>query len=641
MASVVLSGSEVSTPPPATHINFNFDQVDVRFLVKLAGDVTGKKFILDQAVEGKVTLITHAKIPADEVYPFLLSVLDASGFAVIEQNGLYRVIAREARSVPVAPVIDSETETFGSGLITKIISVRHVNATDLRRILEPMVDGGKTGSLNAFESTNHLIITDTAANVRRLELIIAQIDKPGAARVIEHYPLTNALAVNLADELNQAVSGLRSRTVTEGEKIRQRLARGEGLDATLSDVVAVPAPHSNSLILAGTPSQVAQLKDLILKLDVATKAVYGNLQAIFLKYQSAEEIAKSLTALLSRNAEKNTDRQVIAIEANLANNALMVDAAPQDFEMVKHLVETLDLPPPQVLVEVMIAELTMGEGHDYGVEFMSSAAPKQGSTVIVGGSRTDLAEDTLLADVLSGIVPYGLSFGVADGTYTDAQGNVVPSFPFLMNLNAFKYDSNFKILSNVPLWAQNNQEASVTIGKNIPVLKSTIEGGSGTARDVIENIERLDVGIKLKVTPQVNPNNEVCLQLNPSIEAIVESSSDGKAFTPTIARREVSTTLTVPSGQTVAISGLIREDLVETERRIPFLGAIPLVGVFFRNSVKDYERSNLIIFVTPTVVRTREESEALTSRWREQTIGNSLSNSVLESLSEPVTHQTD
>lgn len=630
-ACCLLTLSRAESPPAApaaggegTFVNFNFDQVDVRFLVKLAGDITGRRFVVDPAVEGKVTVVTPAQIPAEEVYPLLLAVLEAAGYAVLEQDGVCRVVARAPRPVPAAPVLPPDAPPTGGALVTKVIKLEHVGAAELRRMLEPMVDGGKSGALAALETTNHLVVTDTADNIRRLEAVIAQIDQPGAARVTELYALQHAVARNMADELNQAISGLRARADTEGERIRQRLARSEGGGAALSEAVVVAAPHSNSLILAGTPAQVAEIKDLIARLDVEPRALTGHLQAIFLKYLSAEDAAKSLTALLARNAEKNADRSIIAIEANLANNALMVDAAPQDFEMVRQLVEKLDLPPPQVLVEVMIAELTLGDGHDYGAEFLSSASPEQDSTVIVGGSRVNEGEDRLLAEVVQGVVPQGLTFGLANGSYTDANGNVVPRFPFLMNVNALKYESNFKILSNVPLWAQNNQEASVTIGKNIPILKSTIEGGSGTARDVIENIDRIDVGIKLKVTPQVNPDGEVCMRLNPSIEAVLEATTDGKAFTPTIARREVTTTLTVPSGETIVISGLIREDNVEKERRVPFLGSIPLLGWIFRHSVKGVERTNLLIFVTPSVARTREEAAALTGRWRDKAVGDAM-----------------
>ena len=223
-----------------------------------------------------------------------------------------------------------------------------------------------------------------------------------------------------------------------------------------------------------------------------------------------------------------------------------------------------------------------------------------------------------MSKVSSGVAPNGLTFGVAKGSYVDNDGNVVPYYPFLLNIVAQQTKNKMKILSNLPLWTQNNQQATVTIGKNIPMLKSTISAGAGTARDVIENIERVDVGIKLTVTPHVNPNNEILMKINPSIEAIIEASTGGQDYTPTIAKREVTTTITVPDGDTVIISGLIREDNVSKETKVPFLGSIPIIGFFFRSKSEAIERTNILIFVTPhsttNALRRAELNKNITAR---------------------------
>ena len=299
--------------------------------------------------------------------------------------------------------------------------------------------------------------------------------------------------------------------------------------------------------------------------------------------------------------------------------------------MVRELIEQLDHPPEQVLVEVLFAEITVQEGSDIGVEFLAMGTPSEGSSLMIGGLRTAEEESDLMSSIMSGIVPGGLTFGVAKGSYTDSEGNVVPSIPALINLKAIREHGHFKILSSIPLWTQNNQEASVNIGKNIPVLTSTIAGGSGTARDIIENIERIDVGIKLTVTPHVNPNNEVLMKLNPSIEAIIETSTEGKSFTPTIAKREVSTTLTVPNHQTIVISGLISENTVKRVRKIPILGSIPLLGWLFRHTIETSERSNLLIFVTPHVINNFNDAAELTSRLKART-GITLTNSAAATI---------
>lgn len=600
-------------------VNFSFDQVDIRFLVKLVGDLTGRRFVIDKIIEGKITVVTPPQIPVSEIYPLFLAILEAGGCAVVERDGIYHVIARESRQIPVAPVLGAEEALSRDGIVTKVIHVSNLSVADLKKVLEPMVSQGKTSALGVLEATNHLIITDSADNIRRIEKIIAQIDKAGLARGTEIVTLKYAAAQDMAAELNQAISGAAAKQDgSAGARLKQRLPQADGTPAMPSDALVVAAPHSNSLILVGTPGQLADLKHIIERMDVEPQTGRGHLKAVFLKYLSSDEAAKSLTALLAKGVDK-PQNQKISIESNIANNALLVDAAPQDFEMVKELVTQLDQPPLQVLVEVMFAELTMAKGSDIGVEFMAGGAPGSGNTIAIGGMKTTEGDDQLAAQVMNGLVPNGLTFGVAKGSYTDSSGKVIPYFPALVNVNALKTGSKFNILSNIPLLTQNNQQASVTVGKNIPILKSTVSAGAGTARDYIENIDRIDVGIKLTVTPHINPDGEVLMKLNPCLEAVLQESTGGKPFTPTIAKREVTTTMTVPNNDTVVISGLIREDTVTSERKIPFLGSLPLLGWLFRHKVDNVERTNLLIFVTPHVATNLSDIADLSSGMRGRT----------------------
>lgn len=625
----LLAGMQFSASQPApaaapasaqadAFVNFSFDQVDIRFLVKLVGELTGRRFVIDKAIDGKVTVVTPPQIPLSEVYPLFLAILEAGGCAVVERAGIYHVVPRAERSTPLAPVLEAGQPTPAEGVITKVIHVVNHNVVELSQLLAPMVDQGKTGALGVLEATNHLIITDAAANIQRIEQIIAQIDQPGLARITEVIALQHAAAQDLANELNQAISGVAARRDTPGERLKQRLPRADGTPAMPSDALVVAAPHSNSLLLVGTPAQVADLKNIIARMDTRPQTGHGHLKAIFLKYLSSEDAAKSLTALLAKGGDKPQNLS-IALESDVANNALLVDAAPQDFEMLHQLVQQLDQPPQQVLVEVLFAELTMGQGSDIGAEFMAGGSPDNGSTVAVGGLKTSEGEDKLAAQIMNSIVPNGLTFGIAKGSYVDAAGQVVPYFPALLNLNAIQRNVKFNILSNIPLLTQNNQEASVTVGKNIPILKSTVSAGTGTARDYIQNIERIDVGIKLKVTPHINPNGEVLMKLNPALEAVLEESTGGMALTPTIAKREVTSTMTIPNHATVVISGLIREDLVSSVRKVPILGSIPGLGWLFRHKVESLERTNLLIYVTPHVASNLYELADLSSRLRAQT----------------------
>ncbi len=593
-------------------VNFNFDQVDLRLLVRLVGEMTGRRFVLDDSLTGKVTVITPTRIPVEESYPLLVSILEASGFTVAEQGGTHRIIKLAEGGFSGVPVTSGPTEAREAGLMTKVIQVQNVSVVEVRKALEPLVRGGKTGAISTFAPGNHLIITDTASTIRQVEQILAELDRPGASRDIEIIALKHASADDLARQLSAAIRGRDS----AGDKVSRHLQQvSEGGSSLPVDLVIVPAPQANSLVVVGTPMEMNDIRAIVTRLDVEPVSGYGRLHALFLKYLSAEEAAKNLNALLAKTADKD-QRASIALEHNVANNALIVDASQQDFESLKTLMAQLDQVPQQVLVEVVIVEMNADQNLDLGVTLSTVDQPKDGTTTVLGRSRPGEV-DSVMDAVQNGVYPQGIAIGVAHGTY-EVAGNVLPSIPLM--IQALARDRDIKILSNVPLWAQNNVEASVNVVQNIPILRSTIEGGSGTARDTIQNIDRLDVGIKLKLTPHVNPDNEITLKLNPSIEAIIDEGSSETQFTPTIAKREVSTTVTVSNENTVIISGLIREDTVKDVYKVPFLGDLPLIGFFFRSKSERKNRTNLLIFVTPHIVTDRAQAERMKAQLEARTL---------------------
>ena len=506
-----------------------------------------------------------------------------------------------------------------SGVVTKIFHLQHVSASEVLRLLESQGGRGGGAGAGAIEETNHLIVTDTAENIRRIAKIVDEIDRPGLAEITEVLPLKFAGAAKLAEALNSALAESESR----GDRLKQRLPSVPGRGTARRRVAAVvPSPHSNSLVLVGTAAQIAELKRLIAKMDVDQPMGSGRFNAIFLKYLSAEEAANQINALLTKSTGKDGTAapRAIAIEASPANNALLVDATPGDQEMVRQLVEKLDQVPEQVLITLVIAELAVSENLNVGVELMALDMPSDsGSTVVQGSTRTSEGTESLMNAVQTGLFPRGITIGLATGTRIDDDGKVVVGYPAMINLDALKKNARFKILSETALEAQNNREATVSIVNEIPILKSTIQGGSGTSRDVIQNIERVDVGIRLKLTPHVIPGGDVRMDLNPSIEAVIDPGPAGTPFTPTIARREVSTTVTVPSGKTIIIAGLTREDKTMVKTRVPILGSIPLLGVLFRHNVEGIEKTNLLIYVTPRIVTDVAAAEQVVDEWETKT----------------------
>lgn len=384
----------------------------------------------------------------------------------------------------------------------------------------------------------------------------------------------------------------------------------------------VAAPHSNSLILVGTMSQIQALRELIAKMDVDVPAGRGRLNAIFLRHLSAEEAAENISALLAKRDGKDAtpDSHRIAIQASPSSNALLVDASPGDFDVVKNLIEQLDEAPDQVHINVLILEVSTSEGLELGVDLAAVDMPAGvGDSVVQGGFSLGDSAGGLLNAVQSGVFPRGLSVGVAHGSSVGSDGALQVGYPGLFNIDAVKKNGRFKVVSETSLQSLNNKEANVSVVNEIPILKSEISGGSGTSRDIIKNIERMDVGVKLKITPHVIPGGEIRMELNPSIEAVIDSGSEDTEFTPTIARRQVESTVTVKDGRTIVIAGLTRQDELESVKRVPILGSIPLLGWLFRRTETSMERRDVLIFVTPTVVSEIAAADAVRQRWEEKT----------------------
>lgn len=607
--AAAVGGSGAAQEPRAgtvASINFSFDNADIRLLIKLVGEVTRRRFVVDERVVGQVTVLPPGPVRLDEVYPLFLSILEARGFTVVERDGAGFVVPLPERGTMIPEVSAAGAEA--AGLATRIFQLRHVSAAEVARGIEPLVRGAKAGGLAVFGGTNHLIVTDTAANLRRVASVLEELDRPGAARAIEIISLRHASAEEIAAQVMTAMTGAERAGVRVSRHLRQ-VAEGDA--AAPGDVLVVPAAHSNSLVLVAPPVPLAEMKRIIALLDVESVSGGGRLNAVFLKYLGAEDAAKSLNAVLAKTAEKDA-RQRIAIEPNPPNNALIIEAAPRDFQWVKELLETLDRPPQQVMIEILIAEVSLGSQLDLGVTWSTVEQPKDGETTALARSRPG-SVDTLADAISKGVFPQGLAVGVARGTYASG----APRVPFL--LEALKQNRDVRILSNVPLWAQNNKEATVSVVDNIPLLRSTIEGGSGTARDVIQNIDRADVGIKLRVTPHVNPDRQITIHLNPSIEAIVDPGPTDTAFAPTIAKREIQTTVTVADGTTVVLGGLIRQDRIRRVSRVPLLGDIPVLGHLFRYTSDRTQRNNLLIFVTPTVVSDEGRAEEMRRRLEART----------------------
>lgn len=593
-------------------VTFDFNEVELKTLIQLVYENTNNRFILDDAIAGKKVSLVAEKIPVDELFSFAVTVIESMGYATIKRDGAYELIELPKRGAPPGEFVPGGGTIPAVGYITKVFKLQHVEAEPIRKVLEKMVRGGSEGAVQAFPANNNVIVTETAANLRRVENMIRDLDRPEQKGTIEVVPLKHSSPTELARTLSNAISASQSSAQAYINQIRANTGGG----TRPADLTVVPAEQSRSLILVGSPAKIAETKRVINILDVADAAGRGRLNAIKLNYLQAPDIAKTLTSLLEKRGAKKEWSDTIALEADTANNALLVDASAIDFEYINRLVQDLDRPPRQVLVEVMIAEIAIDRGVDLGVEWATIDNPRDGTTTAVGRSRPGAVNEisSLITEAAFG---QGLSIGVARGLTNLPDGTPVPRVPFL--LRALAQDRDVKILSNVPLLAQDNSEAKVSVVENIPVLRSTIEGGSGTARDIIQNIDRIDVGIQMTLTPRITPDDRVILDINPTIEAITDEQTAGQPFTPTIAKREVDTTVRIPDRSTVIISGLLREDVIKEDNRVPVLGSLPIIGNLFKSVRNRKERTNLLIFVTPTIIDDDGDAREAQERWEKKT----------------------
>lgn len=628
------ASASVRTAESEDFLLFNFEQVDIRLFTQIVGTFTGRRFVVAEDVAGKITVVSP-KVSRESAYPLFVGVLESSGFTVQREGEIDRIVRLPERKTGMGAIVADGDEKPRYGLVTRIMHLEHVNASEMRKMLEAHLQ--RKDSVSALDETNHLILTDTAEGVQRVEDLVKHLDKPGMARVMEVIPLEHADAVALARQIGAAYAQTQSRA----EQLLTRIPGAEGPAQAVSAMSAptiVSAEHANRLIVTGTAKQVEQIRELVRQMDISAPTGRSALNVILLSYLKAEDVAKNLTTLLEKSAVQTaaaSNKRHLSIEAVPANNALLVDAAPEDFLEVKRLVESLDIMPQQVHISVLIAEIASGDAETLGVAITALNAPDSvGDNAFAGASRlhADSASgDGILSSISQGVFGEGLTFGIAHGSHLDAAGNIVADYPAIFNLDMIRRNSKVKILSDTSLGAQNNHPAEVAIVDNIGVLESTVSG-SGADRDFIQNIKRMDVGVKVNMTPYIIPGGLVKVELEPSIEAVTDTGGSDQ-YVPTISKRMVKTTMTVPDGQTIVIAGLTRNDESEIKKKVPLLGDIPLLGWLFRWNSKSATKTNILIFVTPTIMT--DVADAVAVRQALEAKSGIVAESLAEELKAP------
>ncbi|HTF84679.1 MAG TPA: type II secretion system secretin GspD [Cellvibrio sp.] len=560
----------------------NFNDTDIQQVIKFMADATGKTIIIDPKVRGPVKVISAKPLNSEELYDLFLSVLDVHGYTAIESGSVVRIVPnRDARSLPV-PNETNVTEVDDT-YITQVIQLKNISAAKVLPTLRPLVP--QYGHISAYDSSNALIITDTRANIIRLNELIAKIDQ-SAVIGTELIELRYAQAADIVN------------IITTLEKPDPN--RG----TTTSPVVLVADKRINGVIISGDDLQRQRVKMLIDQMD-RPQTKNSNMRVVYLKYAKAEEVSKVLTGMVQNLAQaKPVEGQApggtAGIQFDADTNAVLITADSDVMESLLTVVESLDIRRAQVLVEAIIVEISENNGKELGIEWMyrdseyGFGSSGRGDRGILGGVAGAAFEggDSGLADLASGLSGIaGQAFGIGRlGTRTD----------FAALIKILQENNKTNILSTPNLLTTDNHEASISVGQEVPFETGsyTSTGGTTNPSSPFTTIERKDVGVMLTVTPHVNDGDSVVLDISQEVSSIEDTTTRGIITN----KRTIETQILAENGQIVVLGGLIRDEIRTTDLKVPILGSIPVIGNAFRSQTSDVVKTNLLVFIRATVV---------------------------------------
>ena len=579
-------------PVSAETVTLNLKDADISALISTVAEVTDRNFIIDPRVKGKVTVVSSRPMDSDEVYQVFLSILKVHGFAAVPSGAVIKIVPDVNAKQDSIPTVGERAPGRGDEMVTRVVEVDNVAAAQLVPILRPLVP--QQGHLAAYPATNVLIISDRASNVERLVSIIRRIDQVSDSE-IEVIPLQHASA-------NEVVRVLTS--------LERAAPGGKGnVPAAAGGPILVADERTNSVLLGGDRAARLRLRAIISHLDTPLEAG-GNTDVVYLRYAEAAELVNVLKGVgkieekeAKGGAAAAARRSEFDIQADEATNALVITAPPDIMRTLKRVIGQLDVRRAQVLVDAVIAEVSPVTARELGVQWVfEGARDGEGPVGLInftnaGNTISDVINSA--ADVIDG------------GTLPTPAGNVLlgggrtnsNNINYLAVLNALASDTSTNILSTPTLVTLDNEEAEIIIGTNVPFLTGsfTSTGAGDSATNPFQTIQRQDVGLTLKIKPQINEGNALKLDIEQEVSSIADSVAGATDLITN--KRSIKTSVMVEDGEVVVLGGLIEEQVRESIQKVPLLGDIPLLGLLFQSRSADLDRKNLMVFIHPVIMR--------------------------------------
>ena len=618
-------------------VTLNFVNADIEAVVKAVADITGRNFLIDPRVKGTINIISSRPVPRSLVYPTLLSALRMQGYAVVESEGVVKVVPEADAKQQGGAVAVGPLGAGGDRLVTQVMTLKYESAAQLVNVLRPLITPNNT--IAAFPGSNALVITDYADNLRRIDRIIASLDQaPGAEPIL--VPLRNASALDVVALLNRLMS--------------DPAAGGPGpLDAQQRVTIMADSRSNSVLVRADNPGRLARVRQLIEQLDTPGRPG-GNMFIVYLKNAEAARVAQTLRAMLSGSDSGGTpggstlpsapslflgnapmagavptaavaplatapaaaatsfSANGATITADVASNALIIMAPEPVYNNLRAIIEKLDVRRAQVFVEALIVEVSADKAAEFGIQWQALSGYNSTQTRVIGGTNfTPRDSGSNIIDIAAtpGAVGQGLALGVMKGTVTIPGLGTITNLAFLARALETQIGAN--ILSTPTLLTLDNEEARIIVGQNIPLVTGSYAttGGANTVTP-FQTFERKDVGIVLRVKPQITEGGSVRLAIYEEVSRIDSISTTTGTI---LSKRALESTVVVDDTQIIVLGGLIQDQLTDGSDKVPLFGDIPIAGALFRYDARRRVKTNLMIFIKPTVLRTGADGREITS----------------------------
>ena len=578
-ALVLLGSLYVSPVLAAKGVVLNFNEVDISTMVKFISDLTGKNFILDERVKGKISVYSPTKLSIEEAYNVFTSVLELKGFTVVQSGKVAKIIpSSAARQSGFKLLTQGEQAPVNESYVAQVTKLEFITPQEAVTFLQPMIS--KDGHLSAFGPGNMILMVDSSINIRKLHGILQTIDVERTREGLEIIYLKNASAESAASIVRQWLSGSEARP---------------GVQPAVGGIAtSVQADQRlNALLVFGNETTKTAIRELVNKLDVTPPEASSKVNVYYLENTDATEMAKVLDGVIKGIAVQAVavasqasplDSGKVTITPDKASNSLVIMASPTDYNNLAQVIKKLDRRSKQVFVQVLIAEVSLDKSNEFGLQSGLIGGGSPNPTVTVAGLYDPLGTLSTIGGLL--VAGGGLSPGV-----TASPINIASL------LKALDKNGLLNILSTPNILTSDNKEAEINVGENVPFQGSATQSTIGTTTSV----ERKDIGINLKIKPQISEGDYIRMDINQEISAVKDSK--GQAIDLVTTKRSARTSIVVKDKETVVIGGLIQDTEEETVSKVPFLGDIPLLGWAFKTKSKVRKKTNLMILLTPHIVK--------------------------------------